>query len=81
MDFARRRLAPIADEIEKSQAMPAGLFSEMGRLGLLGLAISEDYGGTAGGFLASTLAMQELSKASDAVALSYGAHSSYTFSL
>ncbi|MBI3551387.1 MAG: acyl-CoA dehydrogenase family protein [Elusimicrobia bacterium] len=74
-DFASKRLKSLAQEIEDSQSLPAELFREMGRLGLLGLAIPEKYGGTDAGFLASAMAMEELSKASAAVALSYGAHS------
>lgn len=73
--FAENRLKPLAEEIETSQKFSPDLFLEMGRVGLLGLAIPEEYGGTDQGFLASALAMEELSRASAAVTLSCGAHS------
>ncbi len=74
-DFASRRLKAMAQEIEDSERLPPGLWPELGRLGLLGLAIPEDYGGSQAGFLASTIAMEELAKASAAATLSVGAHS------
>ena len=74
-EFAEKRLKPLAEKIEASQSFPPDLFRQMGELGLLGLAIPEEYGGTGQGFLAGTLAMEELAKASGAVALSFGAHS------
>ncbi|MEK9145225.1 MAG: acyl-CoA dehydrogenase family protein [Elusimicrobiota bacterium] len=74
-EFAEKRLKPLAEQIEASQSLPPELFRQMGELGLLGLAIPEEYGGTGQGFLAATLAMEELAKASGAVALSFGAHS------
>lgn len=73
--FASRRLAGLADEIEESKRFPEGLFRELGELGLLGLAIPEEYGGSGAGFLASAVMMEELARASAAVSLSVGAHS------
>lgn len=72
--FATRRLAKLAGEIDESKRFPDGLFQELGRLGLLGLAIPPEYGGTGAGYLASAIAMEELSRASAAVSLSMGAH-------
>jgi isovaleryl-CoA dehydrogenase len=74
-EFARSRIAPIAAEVDKSNEFPAHLWAEMGALGLHGLTISEEYGGTNLGYLAHTLAMEEVSRASASVGLSYGAHS------
>lgn len=74
-DFAQKRLKPLAEEIEESKGFSRDLYLELGRLGLLGLAIPEEYGGTGQGFLASALAMEELSRASAGVTLSIGAHS------
>lgn len=74
-DFAVRRLAPQADAIDKTGEFPRDLFPELGKIGLLGLAIPEEFGGSGAGFLASAIAMEELSRVSAAVTLSYGAHS------
>ena len=74
-DFASRRLRVIGQEMEESGKMPPSLFTELGRLGLLGLPIPEEYGGLGAGFLASAIAMEELAKVSGAATLSYGAHS------
>lgn len=73
--FARRRLAPIADEIDETKRFPAALFREAGELGLLGLAIPNEFGGSGAGFLASAIMMEELARVSAAVSLSFGAHS------
>ncbi|OGS05506.1 MAG: hypothetical protein A3G41_02595 [Elusimicrobia bacterium RIFCSPLOWO2_12_FULL_59_9] len=73
-EFASSKLRPAAQEIEQSGRLPAELFRELGRLGLLGLAVPQDYGGSGGSFLSCALAMEELSRASAALALSYGAH-------
>ncbi|MBI4249942.1 MAG: acyl-CoA dehydrogenase family protein [Elusimicrobia bacterium] len=73
-EFACSRLQPAAQEIEQSGRLPAELFRELGRLGLLGLAVPQDYGGSGASFLSCALAMEELSRASAALALSYGAH-------
>ena len=73
-DFAQKRLAAVAQDIEDSHKFPKDLFKEMGELGLFGLAIPEKYGGSDAGFLASMLAMEEVARVSGAVVLSYGAH-------
>lgn len=74
-DFARDRIAPRADEIDRTNTFPRELWPEMGALGLHGITVSEDYGGSALGYLAHCVAMEEVSRASAAVGLSYGAHS------
>lgn len=73
--FAQTEIAPRAAEIDSSNQFPADLWEKMGGLGLLGITVSEDYGGTPMGYLAHTVAMEEISRASAAVGLSYGAHS------
>lgn len=74
-DFARDRIAPRADEIDRSNKFPRELWPEMGALGLHGITVAEEYGGSALGYLAHCVAMEEVSRASAAVGLSYGAHS------
>jgi len=74
-DFARDRIAPRADEIDRSNKFPRELWPEMGALGLHGITVSEEYGGSSLGYLAHCVAMEEVSRASAAVGLSYGAHS------
>nr|WP_086938240.1 acyl-CoA dehydrogenase family protein [Thaumasiovibrio occultus] len=74
-DFAAATIAPIAASIDANNAMPATLWQEMGRLGVLGLTVHEDFGGINAGYLAHVLAMEEISRASASVGLSYGAHS------
>ena len=73
--FARERVAPLAAEIDRSNQFPMQLWQEMGALGLLGITASEEHGGLGLGYLAQCVAMEELSRASASVALSYGAHS------
>ncbi|WOC16587.1 isovaleryl-CoA dehydrogenase [Pseudochrobactrum sp. MP213Fo] len=73
--FATERIAPIAAEIDQTNTFPQHLWREMGALGLLGITASETYGGANMGYLAHCVAVEELSRASAAVALSYGAHS------
>ena len=73
--FANNRIAPFADEIDRNNSFPMHLWKEMGDLGLLGITVDEAYGGAGLGYLAHTVAMEEISRASASVGLSYGAHS------
>jgi isovaleryl-CoA dehydrogenase len=74
-DWAQERVAPIAAEIDRTNAFPAHLWREMGDLGLLGITVPEEYGGAAMGYLAHVVAVEEIARASASVSLSYGAHS------
>jgi isovaleryl-CoA dehydrogenase len=73
--FAAREIAPRAAEIDRSNDFPRDLWLSLGKLGVLGITVEEEYGGTGMGYLAQIVAMEELSRASAAVGLSYGAHS------
>jgi isovaleryl-CoA dehydrogenase len=74
-DFAADHIAPLAAEIDRTDRFPIELWPQMGALGLHGITVEEEYGGSAMGYLAHCVAMEELSRASAAVGLSYGAHS------
>ena len=74
-DFAQSEIAPRAAEIDKSDLFPADLWQKMGALGVLGITVSEEYSGAGMGYLAHMIAMEEISRASASVGLSYGAHS------
>src|SRR5438094_1047995 len=73
--FAANEIAPRAADIDRSNQFPDGLWRKMGDLGLLGITVEETYGGTEMGYLAHIVAMEEISRASASVGLSYGAHS------
>ena len=73
--FAAAEIAPMAAEIDRSNQFPPGLWKKLGALGVLGVTVEEEFGGTAMGYLAHIVAMEEISRASASVGLSYGAHS------
>ncbi len=73
--FAADRIAPLAAEIDETNAFPRQLWPEMGALGLHGITVDEEYGGLGLGYLEHVVAMEEVSRASASVGLSYGAHS------
>ena len=73
--FAQAEIAPHAAQIDRDNQFPMPLWQRMGELGLLGITVDEEYGGSAMGYLAHAVAMEEISRASAAVGLSYGAHS------
>ena len=74
-EFARVEIAPHAADIDRNNHFPRELWAKMGDLGLLGITVEEAFGGAGMGYLQHTVAMEEISRASAAVALSYGAHS------
>jgi isovaleryl-CoA dehydrogenase len=74
-EFAQAEIAPRAAEIDRSDQFPMDLWRRMGSLGVLGVTVGEEYGGANMGYLAHMIAMEEISRASASVGLSYGAHS------
>src|SRR6185436_11576743 len=74
-DFAQEKIAPRAEEIDRTNQFPRDLWPEMGALGLHGITVEEEYGGAGLGYLEHVVAMEEVSRGSAAIGLSYGAHS------
>ena len=74
-DFAQSEIAPLAAEIDRTDQFPMGLWRKLGDLGVLGITVEEAYGGADMGYLAHIVAMEEISRASASIGLSYGAHS------
>ncbi len=74
-DWAQTRVKPLAAEIDRENLFPSQLWREMGELGLLGVTVGEEYGGAGMSYLAHTVAIEEIARASASVSLSYGAHS------
>ena len=74
-EFVAREISPLAGKIDRENAFPAELWSRLGEMGLLGVTIDPKFGGAGMGYLEHTIAMEEISRASGSVGLSYGAHS------
>jgi isovaleryl-CoA dehydrogenase len=74
-DFSQDKIAPMAAEIDRSNSFPRALWPQLGELGLLGITVEEELGGAGLGYLAHCVAMEEISRASASIGLSYGAHS------
>ncbi len=73
--FAQERIKPLAVETDQKNEFPAHLWKEFGEVGLLGVTVAEEYGGAEMGYLAHTIAVEEVARASASISLSYGAHS------
>jgi isovaleryl-CoA dehydrogenase len=74
-EFAQAEIAPLAHDTDKNDQFPMHLWHKMGKLGVLGITVEEKYGGAGMGYLAHMIAMEEISRASASIGLSYGAHS------
>jgi isovaleryl-CoA dehydrogenase len=74
-EFAQSEIAPLAHDVDKNDQFPMHLWRKMGELGVLGITVEEQYGGAGMGYLAHMIAMEEISRASASIGLSYGAHS------
>jgi len=73
--FAQREIAPLAAQADRTDCFPSALWPRLGELGVLGITVEEEYGGSGMGYLAHMIAMEEISRASASIGLSYGAHS------
>lgn len=73
--FAQERIKPLAHETDQKNEFPSQLWKEFGEVGLLGVTVPEEYGGAGMGYLAHTIAVEEVARASASISLSYGAHS------
>ena len=73
--WAQDRVKPMAAEVDRSNTFPPELWQEMGELGLLGITVPEEFGGAGMSYLAHTVAVEEVARASASISLSYGAHS------
>ncbi len=74
-DFAQNEIAPLAAEVDRTDQFPMHLWKKMGDLGVLGITVEEEFGGAGLGYLEHAVAMEEISRASASIGLSYGAHS------
>lgn len=74
-EFAKGEIAPLAEKVDRDNAFPNELWAKFGDMGLLGVTVAEEYGGVNMGYLAHVVAMEEISRASASIGLSYGAHS------
>ena len=73
--FAQEKIKPLAAEVDRSNEFPAHLWKSMGDMGFLGVTVDEEYGGVGLGYLAHTIVIEEIARASASVSLSYGANS------
>ncbi|MGZ0190591.1 MAG: acyl-CoA dehydrogenase family protein, partial [Alphaproteobacteria bacterium] len=74
-DFAANEIAPIAAEVDQANEFPREIWTKLGAMGLLGITVEEEYGGAGMGYLEHMIAVEEISRASGSIGLSYGAHS------